>query len=364
MSERISRLRAVLADRELPALLVGSPINRRYLSGFVGSYASLFLTGEQAFLFTDSRYVLQAAHEAPEFEVRELIEPGKELADWLIEIAGELGIDRCGFEADHLTFADHGALVSGLGGHLELLPTTGIVDRLREIKDDSEVAAMRRAIALTDQVMEDVIAQLRPTHTELEGAWMFEKALREGGAERPSFPIIVAAGPNGAQAHHRPSADLLGEGRPIIIDMGAHIDGYNADLTRTIVLGEPDERFWTIYDTVLAAQRLALDGLRPGMQAHEVDALARDYIAAAGYGDSFGHGLGHCIGMEVHEQPFVRWTSPGGSSPELQEGMITSIEPGIYLEGWGGVRIEDLVLVTAGGCEILSHSPKITKSAR
>lgn len=363
MSERIDLIRAAMAERGLPALLIGSPINRRYLSGYHGSYGWLLVTSEQAFLFTDSRYLVQAAHEAPGFAVRELIEPGKELAAWLVEIAAQLGIDRCGFEAEHTTFAEHAHRAAGLAGQLELHPTSGIVETLREIKDDSELAVMRRAIALTDQVMQDVISQLRPTHSEREAAWMFEKALREGGAERPSFPIIVAAGPNAAQAHHRPGEDLLGEGRPILIDMGAHIDGYNADLTRTIILGDSDARFWTVYDTVLAAQRLALTGLRPGMQAHQVDALARDHIAAQGYGDDFGHGLGHAIGMEVHELPFVRWTSPGGSSPRLQVGMIVSIEPGIYLEGWGGVRIEDLVLVTADGCEILSHAPKITKDA-
>lgn len=361
MVERIESLRATMAEQGLPALLVGSPINRRYLSGFTGSYGWLLVTATQAFLFTDSRYLLQAAQEAPGFDVRQLVEPGKALPDWLVEIASQLGIDRCGFEAEHTTFAEHADLAAGLAGHLELHPTSGVVEQLRTIKDDSELAVMRRAIALTDQVMQDVIARLRPTHTEREAAWMLEKALREGGAERPSFPIIVAAGPNAAQAHHRPSDDLLGEGRPIIIDMGAHIDGYNADLTRTIILGDADERFWTVYDTVLAAQRLALAGLRPGMQAHEVDALARDHITAHGYGDDFGHGLGHGIGMEVHEFPFVRWTSPGGSSPTLQVGMLTSIEPGIYLEGWGGVRIEDLVLVTADGCEILSTAPKITK---
>lgn len=153
----------------------------------------------------------------------------------------------------------------------------------------------------------------------------------------------------------------MGEGRTIIIDMDAQLDGYNADLTRTIVIGQPDERFWNIYNTVLEAEQQAIAGVRPGVCAHAVDAIARDLIAAAGYGDHFGHGTGHGIGMNVHETPFLRWTTPGGTSAALKAGMITSVEPGVYLEGWGGVRIEDLVLVTEDGCEALSKAVKMEK---
>ena len=361
MSQRTSRLLAVLEEQGLPAMLITSPINIAYLSGFTGSHGAVLVTPAESFVLTDSRYVLQAGDESPGFAVCQLVEPGKEIADWLVELAGRLGFDQCGFEADHLTYAGHAALAQGLAGRLELHPTAGVVEGLRMLKDAAELDAMRRAIDLTDQVMDAVLPQLRPSHTERQAAWMLEQALREGGAERPSFPIIVAAGPNAALAHHRPGDDLLGQGRPIIIDMGAHIGGYNGDLTRTIFLGEPDDRFWTIYDIVLDAQQLALAGVRPAVQPHELDALARDHITAAGFGDQFGHGLGHGIGMEVHEVPFVRWTTPGGQSAPLQAGMVTSIEPGIYLEGWGGVRIEDLVLVTPKGCEILSSAAKIQK---
>lgn len=359
MTDRIKLLRALLKEQGLPAILINSAVNRRYLSGFTGGAGWLLITPEHAFLFTDSRYTLQAAAEAPAFSVHQVVNPGKTIAEWLVEVAAQYGIPEMGFEAAHTSFAEHADLTKGIAGAFGLRPAAGLVEQLRTIKDDAELAAMRKAIDLTDYVMETVIAQLRPEHSELDAAWMFEKALREGGAERPSFPIIVAAGPNAAQAHHRPCDDKLGVGRSIIIDMGAHINGYNADLTRTIILGDADERFWTIYNTVLAAHQRAIDGVRAGVHAHEVDALARDYIASAGYGDKFGHGLGHGIGMEVHEFPFVRWTSPGGTSPLIQPGVVTSIEPGIYIEGWGGVRIEDLVLVTAEGCEVLSHAAKI-----
>lgn len=362
MTNRTMKLRTVLKEQGLPAILISSAVNRRYLSGFTGGAGWLLITGDQAFLFTDSRYTLQAEAEAAGYAVRQVVNPGKTISDWLVEVAGQYGISEIGFEAAHTSFADHAGLLSGISGAFLLRPTTGLVEQIRAIKDDAELAAMRKAIALTDQVMETVTAALRPEHSELEAAWMLEKALREGGAERPSFPIIVAAGPNAAQAHHRPSEDKLGTGRPIIVDMGAHIDGYNADLTRTIILGEPDERFRTIYNIVLAAEQLAIAGLRPGLHAHQIDAIARDYIAEKGYGDKFGHGLGHGIGMEVHEFPFVRWTTPGGTSPVMQPGMLTSIEPGIYIEGWGGVRIEDLVLVTADGCEVFTHAAKIDLS--
>jgi len=188
---------------------------------------------------------------------------------------------------------------------------------------------------------------------------MLEVAMRVGGAEAVAFPIIVAAGPNGAQPHASAGDTPLGSGRPIVIDMGARVDGYHADLTRTIVLGEPDARFRELYAIVRDAQARTIAGLRPGLPAHEADALARDYIAAAGYGEHFGHGLGHGVGLNIHEGPSLRRSATGSSAP-LRPGMVTSVEPGIYLEGWGGIRIEDLVLITEGGCEVLSQAPKLS----
>lgn len=359
MQQRINRLRAALAEKGLPALLVGAPSNRRYVSGFSGSYGWLVVTDKQAFILTDSRYRLQSAQEAPGLTLREIVSPGKAMPVLVKEIAAELGLSVLGFEAAHMSVAEHSRVAAALGSGVEMVPTESLVEGLREIKDAAELAALRKAIAITDEVIEAVTPQLRPDHTELEAAWMIEKAMRERGASAPSFSIIVAAGPNAAQPHHHPGDERLGEGRSIVIDMGALVDGYHADLTRTIVLGTPDQRFWDIYDIVLAAEQKAIAGVRPGIRAHEVDALARDHIAAAGYGDCFGHGLGHGVGLDIHEGPSIRWVLPGDTSAPLQPGMVTTIEPGIYIADWGGVRIEDVVLVTEDGSETLSKAAKL-----
>lgn len=359
MNHRLARLRASLDAAGLPALLVSAPANRRYLSGFTGSYGWLLITPEEALLFTDSRYTLRAAAEAPDYRVSQLANPGRPLTAALSEAARELGLSRIAFEAAHTSVAEHARLAAALGDAVELLPCEGVVEELRQVKDMAELAVLRRAIAITDAAIQAVTPQLRPEQSEREVAWMLEVAMREGGADEIAFPIIVAAGPNSAMPHYHPGDEQLGEGRPIVIDMGARLDGYHADLTRTIVLGTPDDRFWQIYDIVLEAQRRALAGLRPDALTSEVDALARDYIAAAGYGDNFGHGLGHGVGLNIHEGPQLRRAGPETSGAPLQAGMVTSVEPGIYIPGWGGVRIEDLVLITADGHEVLSMAPKL-----
>jgi Xaa-Pro aminopeptidase len=234
-----------------------------------------------------------------------------------------------------------------------LLGRPGIVDGLRESKDADELAALRRAIAITDEALAATLAALRPEQTEREVAWMLERAMRERGADAISFPFIVGAGPNGANPHARASDEPLGLGRPIVMDFGALVDGYHADLTRTVILGAPDERFTQIYELVHAAQRRAIEGLRAGVTGKEVDALARDFLTEAGYGEQFGHGLGHGVGLNIHEGPRLSRLS----EQALPAGAVTSVEPGVYLPEWGGVRIEDLVLVKDGGCEVLSHAP-------
>lgn len=360
MHNRLERLRAALRERGLPALLVSAPANRRYISGFSGSAGALLVSADAALLFTDGRYVIQAGREAPAFALREIVNPGRPLHALLAEAAQELRLGQIGFEAAHTSVAEHQALVAGLAdADVALVGASGVVEALRELKDADEIATLRRAIAITDAAIGAVIPQLRPEMSERQAAWMLEVAMRERGADDVSFPIIVAAGPNAALPHARPGDDPLGAGRPIVIDMGARLGGYHADLTRTVCLGEPDARFWEIYEIVLGAQRAALAGLRPGLSGAEADALARDPIAAAGYGDYFGHGLGHGVGLNIHEGPGLRRVSPGQTSPQLQPGMVTSVEPGIYLPDWGGVRIEDLALITAEGCEVLSAAPKL-----
>ncbi len=361
MLDRIARLRQALAAKELPALLVTSDPNRRYMSGFSGSAGALLLTPSAALLFTDGRYTIQAAEQAPDYELRQIVNPGRLLTDLLIEAVGELDLTTVGVEGAHLSVAEFSRMRKALGEGVTLKPVNNLVEPLREVKDEQEIATLRKAIAITDAALEAVLPRLTPEHTERQTAWLLEMALREGGADAVSFPIIVAAGPNAARAHHQPGAAPLGSGRPIVIDMGAMLDGYHADLTRTIILGEPDTQFWTIYDTVLKAQRTALAGLRPGISGHAADLFARDVITAAGYGDAFSHSLGHGVGLNIHEGPSLRRAPEGkeDASATLQVGMITSVEPGIYLEDWGGVRIEDLALITADGCEVLSHAPKL-----
>ncbi len=358
MSHRLTRLRAALVEGDLPALLVSAPANRRYLSGFTGSYGWLLVTPAAAILFTDGRYTIRAGREAPAFALRQVINPGRPFPTLLAEAAAELGLARVAFEAAHTSVAEHNALVAALAGAVELAPTEGLVEALRELKDADELSMLQRAVAITDAAFSAVVERLTPETTERQAAWMLEVAMRVGGADDVAFPIIVAAGPNGAQPHASAGDEPLGSGRPIVIDMGARLGGYHADLTRTIVLGEPDARFREIYAIVLGAQAQVLAGLRPGLPAHAADALARDHIAAAGYGEQFSHGLGHGVGLNIHEGPSLRRSLSGSSAP-LQTGMVTSVEPGIYLEGWGGVRIEDLALITDEGCTVLSRAPKL-----
>jgi Xaa-Pro aminopeptidase len=361
MLERITHLRRSLATKELPALLVTSAMNRRYLSGFSGSAGALLITPHHTLLFTDGRYTIQAADEAPDYDQRQIVNPGRLLTDLLKEAVAELELTTIGVEAAHMSIGEFEQLRRVLGDAVTLKPVDGLIEPLREVKDEQEIATLRKAIAITDAALEAVAPRLTPELSERQAAWLLETALREGGADAVSFPIIVAAGPNAARAHHQPGDTPLGSGRPIVIDMGARLNGYHADLTRTLVLGEPDAQFWTIYDTVLKAQRTALAGLRPGISGHAADMLARDVIIAAGYGEAFSHSLGHGVGLNIHEGPSLRRAPEGkeDASPQLQAGMVTSIEPGIYLAGWGGVRIEDLALITPEGCEVLSHAPKL-----
>ncbi len=359
MNSRLETLRAAMRERELEALLVSNATNRRYISGFSGTAGALLVTADAALLLTDFRYVGRARYEAPAFKLDQ-IGGGRLLTTAVVEAAAELGIEKLAFEAQHISVAQFHKFTAAIDEaemtpKLELLPVEGVVETLREVKDADELATLRKAIAITDEAISEVVPCLTPQHSEWQAAWMLEVAMRERGAEAVSFPIIVAAGRKAAQPHAEPGDALLGSGQPIIIDMGARYQGYHADLTRTIVLGEPDERFHQIYQTVRDAQQYAIAHLRPGMSSAEADALARNRIDAAGYGEAFGHSLGHGVGLQIHEGPSL---SQSGEQT-LQVNNVFSVEPGIYLEEWGGVRIEDLVLLTADGCEVLSRAPAL-----
>jgi Xaa-Pro aminopeptidase len=366
MPTRLERLRSVLQEQELPGLLISDPANRRYISGFSGSTGLLLVTPTEAIAITDSRYRLRIAQEAPAFTLREN-STERTVPKLVAEAVQELGLPRLAFEAAALSYAGYQEFARGLQEQFgegnvppELVPVQGVVESLREVKDDDELATLRKAVAITDAALAAVLPELRPDHSERQAAWMLEVAMRERGADGPAFPIIVAAGENSARPHAQAGDNLLGSGQPIVIDMGARLDGYHADMTRTIVLGQGDDQFHTIYNLVLRAQLAAIAKLRAGMRGYEGDALARTIIAEAGHGDNFGHGLGHGVGLNIHEGPSLRRVAEGKeeSSPVLRAGNVTSVEPGVYIEGWGGVRIEDLVVITETGCEVLTGSPK------
>lgn len=352
MEKRIERLRVGLRERGLDALMVTQAENRRYLSGFTGSAGALIVTAEAAILLVDFRYTEQATRQAPHCEV---VQVSGRLEEDIVPYLQRLGGSRWGFESAYVTVSQYEKIrpVFEAAG-IALQGVEGLVETLRAAKDEDEVARLRRAIAITDEAFAHLLSWIRPGVTEKEAAWEIEKYMREHGAEAISFDTIVAGGPNGAMAHAVASERPLQAGEPIVIDMGAVYEGYHADMTRTIVLGRPDERFWEIYRLVRKAQERAEAGIRAGVSGVEVDRLARQVIEAAGYGEQFGHGLGHGVGLSTHEPLRLSRLS----TDLLPAGATVTVEPGIYLPGWGGVRIEDVVLVREDGAEVLTASTK------
>ncbi|WP_217912721.1 M24 family metallopeptidase [Miltoncostaea marina] len=348
---RQERLLAVLDERGIDAMLVTGGANVRYLTGYVGSNGIAVIGRRGRLLLTDSRYAVSAREQVRDAEVvvgsRDLL---KDVAERLAEVAGG---GRIAVEAEDLTIARHERLLELLDG-APTEPTRGIVEALRMVKDAGEVAAMRRAAAAVDRALARVLAAGIVGRTERAVAFALHEAMLEEGATEPSFATIVAAGPNGARPHHVPGADAIPAGTLVVIDLGAVVDGYCSDMTRTVATGPLPERLEEAYGVCLAAQEAALAAARPGMTGAELDAVARGRIADAGHGDHFGHGLGHGVGLEIHERPGIR---PEGADV-LAAGMAITIEPGVYLEGLGGVRIEDLVVLTEDGREVLSTSPK------
>lgn len=345
--QRLARIRAALAEHEIDALVVEQPENRRYLSGFTGSAGRLVVSPEAAHLVTDSRYYERVEREAPDVTLVQ----GPKPFDALAELLDQLGVTRAGFEADYVTVGILRKLEASGEGR-SWLPTQGAVEALRERKSEDEVAVLRRAIELADRVMEHAWQILRPGMTEAELAWALERWLREHGAEAVAFDIIVGAGENGALPHHSPGDRPIALGDGIVIDLGARLEGYHSDLTRSFSFGPPgDPDYERVWQVVADANRAAAEALRPGMTGREVDGVARKIIADAGYGEAFGHGLGHGVGLQIHEGPRL---SPLASERPLQAGNVVTLEPGVYLPGRFGVRIEDIALVTSDGCEILS----------
>jgi Xaa-Pro aminopeptidase len=352
---RIGRLRGLLAAEGVQAILISQPENRYYFSGFSGSSGWLIIGAEALQIATDFRYFEQVASESPAFE---LVRVTSTLAEALPRALADKGHVRIGFEADHATYGEVQAWQTATP-EVTWLPLRGLGVGLRAIKDASELSIIRRAARITDEAVAAALRHLAEADgpmTERELAWFLEEALHAAGAHGAAFEIIVAGGPNGSRPHARSSDRLLRRGEPIVIDIGARVDGYSADLTRTVCVGAPEDpsRYREIYDLVARAEMAAISALRPGMTGAEADAIARSLIAASGYGDYFGHGLGHGVGLAVHEEPRLSRTNPN----PLAAGAVVTVEPGIYLPGWGGVRIEDLVLLTEKGATVLSAAPK------
>jgi len=347
---RLMKLREALATEGLDAILITQPENRRYLSGFTGSAGVLLISQDQAVLAADFRYYEQVEKQAPDFRLAKIT--GK-FETILPELAQQVGAKGIGFESAYLT-VDQLQEWQKVAEGFELLPTKELVEKIRAVKDEDELSKIQRAIALTDQALAYIAGFVEPGMTENEVAWELEVFMRTRGAEKLAFNTIVGSGPNGAMPHATVSERVIQAGEPIVIDMGATIDGYNSDLTRTICAGQPDERFKEIYGIVLEAQLTAERNVRPGMQGKEADGIARQVIEKAGYGENYGHGLGHGVGLAVHEKPGV-----GRLSEDILEpGMVFTIEPGIYLPGWGGVRIEDVVVMREDGVEVLTQASK------
>jgi len=357
ITDRIDNFRSKFEEMNVDAVLVTDDENRRYLSGFVGTAGYLFITQDRAVLATDSRYTEQAGNQAPDYRIDRIT--GR--LDWLPGLISEFGVKRLGFESDNVTVQLLDRLKSAVSesengsSDLEMIPTSGIPLGLRAFKDRDELALLQRSIDIADQAFVKVAETIAAGDTEDEIAWRIELAVREQGAESLSFPTIVGSGPNAALPHHRAGDRKIQTGESIVIDMGARYQGYCSDLTRTVVVGEPDDQFKKVYDTVLAAQLTAIESVESGMTGSEADNLARAVIVEAGFGEEFGHSLGHGVGLEVHEAPWVA----SRVESKLEDGMTFTIEPGIYISGWGGVRIEDVVVLENGRARVLSHAPKI-----
>lgn len=359
-SDRIANVRKSLTDNQIDTFLVLTEANRRYLSGFTGedtmfneSAGALLITQDALILATDSRYTLQAESEAPLYEI---VCYTKGLAKELPHLLKRLGTCRLGFEARRTSVDQHQSILKEIAAadlSIELIATSNLVENLRIVKDDEEIDAIRKSIALAETAFTRFAAGLAPGMTETEAAWELERQMRSLGAQSVSFPVICACGPDSALPHAVPGDRTLDGGSPLMFDWGAKLNGYCSDMTRTMMLGRSDEQFQKIFAIVYDAQQKAISAIRPGVHSKSIDDIARNHIAEKGYRDFFGHGLGHGVGIDVHELPALSPVEERDTV--LEKNMVFTVEPGIYLPGWGGIRLENMVRVTSDGVEILNR---------
>lgn len=352
LGARLARVRETISRNGWGGLLVTDLVDVRWVTGFASSNAAVIVTPTSAVVVTDFRYESAASSLGAGLEVRTVAQAlFTELGALLGEVVGSGAVAYSPSSMTHRAFL---SLTEGLPDSLTLRSADGVISGLRQMKDADEIAKIARACALLGGAYDLVRESGLAGRTEGEVAWMIERHLRESGASALSFDSIVAGGTNGALPHHHPGSDVIPTDTLVTVDIGCVVDGYCSDCTRTFAVGNPSDTLRNIYDVTLSAQLASLDAVRPGAVGRDVDATARAIIDAAGYGDRFGHGLGHGVGLEVHEGP--RLARP--SEDVLEAGMIVTVEPGIYLPDVGGVRIEDLVVVTDDGCDILTDFSK------
>jgi len=347
--ERLDSVRKSLDENGLDGLLITSPVNRRYVTGFTGTAGAAVITEDDARFITDFRYTEQAAEQARGFQVvehKQLIE--QELKDQLVE----MNVKRLGFEKDHISYSKYENYHKQL--EVELVPVSGIIERLRLFKDKHELDIMKKAAKIADDAFEHIQSMIKPGVKEIDISHELEFFMRKQGAVSSSFDIIVASGLRSAMPHGVASEKEIQSGELVTMDFGALFQGYCSDITRTVAVGEINEELKKIYEIVLEAQKKGVNGLRPGITGKQADDLTRDYIKEQGYGDYFGHSTGHGLGMEVHEGPSLSFRS----EQTLEPGMVVTVEPGIYVPDVGGCRIEDDVVITETGNERLTFSSK------
>ncbi|CAB5104433.1 Aminopeptidase YpdF (MP-, MA-, MS-, AP-, NP-specific) [Olavius algarvensis associated proteobacterium Delta 3] len=356
---RISQIRSAMEHQDIDTLLVMVGENRLYASGFTAedtqfdeSSGILLISQDRLLLATDARYDLQSKHEAPDFET---VTCKKGLVEALPDLLEAMNVRRLGFESVRMSVHQFNELKQSLDRRdatVELVPVQNLVETFRLVKDQKEIDTLRKALRLAETGFGRVKQMLAPGTTESDVAWLLEKTLREDGAEGLSFPIIAAFGPNSALPHAVPGQRKLQPGEPLLFDWGVRLGGYCIDISRTLVVGPPEEPFQRVFQTVLDAQRKAIDAITPGVSGKQVDAVAREHIEAKGYQGKFGHGLGHGTGLAIHEAPRL---SPI-KDDVLEPGMVFTVEPGIYLPKWGGVRLENMVALMDDGPVVLNST--------
>jgi Xaa-Pro aminopeptidase len=350
MSDRVEKLLAAVKSLGAEAALLHSPENIRYFSGFTGEGCVFISSGARAVL-TDSRYTEHAVNQARGFAV---VEPKPDnFAGAVAALAADHGVKALGFEDDWLPVSQFEKLSKALPG-IRMVPTGALCVKTRAVKDDEEIGHLRKACEITDRAFQYALTIIKPGMTEIELAVELKYYIAKHFSAPPSFEFIVASGPNGSMPHAVPTDRAIGRGELVTIDFGAEYMGYKADMTRTVAVGRPSDKMEEIYCIVLEAQRRGAEALAPGKACKAVDAASRDYIASRGYGANFGHGLGHGVGLQIHEQPVL---NPRSEST-LEPGMAVTVEPGVYLPGIGGVRIEDTCIITQNGWESLFASSK------